>query len=160
MTDIRYRPPRTTEHHPQQHNRTPALWNPNAAALWSVLLSPAFGAILHMLNARALDHDEQRNANLMFLIAYGIVIAIGIPFAIAYDISTNFVGIGMTIGWYLVVGRKQIQFVAEKFGTDYPRKPWLLPIILGILGILLLMGMVIVCTILLATFGLIQLPTQ
>lgn len=160
MTDIRYRPPRTPEHQHPQHTNTPALWNPNAAALWSVLLSPAFGAILHMLNARALGHDEQRNANLMFLIAYGIVIAIGIPFAIAYDISTNFVGIGMTIGWYLVVGRKQIQFVAEQFGTDYPRKPWLIPIILGILGILLLMGVVVICTIILATFGLIQLPTQ
>jgi hypothetical protein len=31
-----------------------AIWNPNAAANWSLLFSPAFGAYLHMLNWRAL----------------------------------------------------------------------------------------------------------
>lgn len=31
-----------------------ALWNPNAAANWSLLFTPLFGAYLHMLNWRSL----------------------------------------------------------------------------------------------------------
>ena len=37
------------------------IWNPSAAASWSLPFSPIFGAYLHMLNWRALG-DEQKAA--------------------------------------------------------------------------------------------------
>jgi hypothetical protein len=35
---------------PEPNSRPPALWNPNAAAGWSLLFTPAFGAFLHARN--------------------------------------------------------------------------------------------------------------
>ena len=35
----------------------PPLWNPGAAASWSLLLSPVFGAILHMKNWQAMGEQ-------------------------------------------------------------------------------------------------------
>jgi hypothetical protein len=40
----------------------PALWNPNAAANWSLLFSPMFGAWLHMKNWAALGEPERAAA--------------------------------------------------------------------------------------------------
>lgn len=151
MADIRYRPP--PSHNLPNSNNTPALWNPQAAVWWSLLLSPAFGAILHLINARAMNHDEQVNDNTIFLIAYGIIIVVAIPLAITHNMNTNFVGIGMTIGWYLVVGKKQVQYVAETFGKDYPHKTWLLPVVLGIVGIIALLFLVVGITALLTGLG-------
>ena len=37
----------------------PPLWNPNAAANWSLLFSPAFGAFVHMKNWQALGEPEK-----------------------------------------------------------------------------------------------------
>ena len=44
-------------------SQSPALWNPNAAACWSLLFSPAFGAYLHARNAEALGRAEEAKAN-------------------------------------------------------------------------------------------------
>ena len=37
----------------------PALWNPNAAANWCLIFTPAFGAFLNMLNWDALGEGER-----------------------------------------------------------------------------------------------------
>ena len=38
------------------------IWNPGAAARWSLLFSPAFGAFIHMRNWQALDQPERAAA--------------------------------------------------------------------------------------------------
>jgi hypothetical protein len=40
----------------------PRLWNPNAAANWSLLFGPAFGAFLHMKNWQALEEPAKASA--------------------------------------------------------------------------------------------------
>ena len=37
----------------------PSLWNPNAAASWSLIFTPIFGAILHMKNWEALGEPQK-----------------------------------------------------------------------------------------------------
>src|ERR1700684_1195736 len=44
----------------------PALWNPSAAAWWSGLFSPAFGAFVHARNADAMGRVSEAKANRVF----------------------------------------------------------------------------------------------
>src|ERR1700704_4744453 len=52
-----------TSQAPQSTGRPPTLWNPNAAACWSLLFSPAFGALLHARNADVLGRTDEAKAN-------------------------------------------------------------------------------------------------
>ena len=54
MTPNPYAPPKAEVADVGRTEVAPALWNPNAAASWSLLFSPAFGAFLHMKNWQAL----------------------------------------------------------------------------------------------------------
>jgi hypothetical protein len=47
---------------PQDDTASPtpvSLWNPEAAAMWSLVFSPAFGAYLHMRNWQQLGRNEK-----------------------------------------------------------------------------------------------------
>ncbi|MGB7331460.1 MAG: hypothetical protein WBD25_08740, partial [Terriglobales bacterium] len=59
--------------------RPPALWNPKAAAFWSLLFSPAFGAFLHARNADAMRRADEANANRMWF--YVSLAYLGLVFA-------------------------------------------------------------------------------
>jgi hypothetical protein len=68
---------------PAPNNRPPALWNPNAAAGWSLLFTPAFGAFLHSRNAGAIGRHSEAKANKLWfyvIIAYFGFTLIPIPF--------------------------------------------------------------------------------
>src|SRR3954452_13849407 len=54
-----YAPPTANVEDVSSTKVSPALWNPSAAARWSFLLSPIFGAILHMKNWQALGESEK-----------------------------------------------------------------------------------------------------
>jgi hypothetical protein len=64
-------------------SRPPALWNPNAAAGWSLLFSPAFGAFLHARNADAMGRPTEAKANKVWfciIISYFGFTLMPIPF--------------------------------------------------------------------------------
>jgi len=44
---------------PLEANEAGAIWNPNAAANWSILFTPAFGSYLQMLNWRTLSEPAK-----------------------------------------------------------------------------------------------------
>src|SRR5450755_4392625 len=99
----------------------PALWNPKAAALWSLVFSPAFGSFLHARNAEALGRTEEAKANRVFFrgtlafVALATVVGIFVPGISdsVWNALSRGGGIGLLIGWYSVVGSKQIRFVNE-----------------------------------------------
>jgi hypothetical protein len=103
----------------------PPLWNPNAAASWSLLFTPAFGAYLHMLNWRELGDERQAaaakgwfSASLAVLGAY-IALAVAVP-----DFDARYIGLAYLLTWYFAAARGQARYVKEKYGNDYPRKGW------------------------------------
>lgn len=118
----------------------PALWNPNSAALWSLLFSPAFGAFLHGRNAEALGRTEEAKANRIFFLGtlgfvglatlVGIFVP-GIPDSVWIALSRGG-GIGLLLGWYLGVGGKQIRYVKETWHDGYPRRPWTKPLLVAV----------------------------
>jgi hypothetical protein len=126
---------------PADARRTPALWNPNAAANWSLLLTPAFGAFLHMKNWQSLGDAKKAAASKTWFIAVIVVFTLG---ALAsgllpdgkFDGLGRAVGIGMLIAWYFQSAREQVAVVKGRYGKAYPRKGWLKALALGVLGVL------------------------
>lgn len=113
----------------------PALWNPKAAAYWSLLLSPAFGAFLHARNADAMGRVDEAKANRRWfyaLIAYlcfdflTIFVFIPIPQGLL-----DWVPIGLLFGWYLSLGKKQVTYVKETWRDGYERKSWKEPLLVA-----------------------------
>lgn len=106
--------------------RPPALWNPKAAALWSLLFTPAFGAFLHAQNADAMRRVHEAKANRIWV--YVSVAYVGLAFAsIFIPIPEGLVGltsIGLLLGWYLSLAKKQVMYVKVTWPDGYERKPW------------------------------------
>lgn len=119
-------------------NRTdslPSLWNPNAAACWSLLFSPAFGAFLHARNAESLGRTEDAKANKAWgyvsLAYFGFVLVSGFIPAIP-DAVFKVAPIGILLGWYFTLGKKQVKHVQDAFQDGYPRKSWMKPLLIAV----------------------------
>jgi hypothetical protein len=120
---------------PPPTGRPPALWNPKAAAYWSLLFSPAFGAFLHARNADAMGRVDEAKANRRWfyvLIAYlgftfvSIFVFIPIPQGLLELVPT-----GLLFGWYLSLGKKQVAYFKEAWQDGYKRKPWKEPLLIA-----------------------------
>lgn len=116
----------------------PPLWNPNAAANWCLLFSPAFGAYLHMRNWQALGDEPRARANRNWVIAT-IVALVGsmiasllVPESKGLDASTRLLGFGLLVAWYVTTAKQQAKVVKERFGTAYPHRGWGVPILVTI----------------------------
>ena len=115
----------------------PALWNPNAAANWSLLFTPAFGAYLHMLNWRALGEAGRARSSKIWFIASLIVIGLGVLVGfLMYDSRTHngggrFPGLIYVVVWYFASARGQARYVKERWGSDYPRRGWGKPLLIA-----------------------------
>jgi len=111
----------------------PPLWNPNAAASWSLLLTPAFGALLHMLNWRELGEEGKAGAAKGWFIASLVMLVVYLVFAIAQPaLDMRYLGFAYLLTWYFAAARGQARYVKDRFGNDYPRKGWGKPLLLGV----------------------------
>jgi hypothetical protein len=118
----------------------PHLWNPNAAANWSLLLTPAFGAYLQAANWRALGKSDRATANMVWVwvTAVFLVVNIGtlfLPNSKAIDLVMRFGGLGLLLGWYATQGRAQVRYVKQSLADDYVKKKWGLPLLIGVAAI-------------------------
>jgi hypothetical protein len=118
----------------QYSDSPPYLWNPNAAACWSLLFSPAFGAFIHARNAETLGQTEDAKANKLYFyisLAYLGVVLISIFIPTIPDSIFRGAAIGLLIGWYFSLGKKQIKYVKETFQGSYQRKSWTKPLLIA-----------------------------
>lgn len=102
-----------------------ALWNPNAAANWSLLFSPIFGAWIHAKNWSTLG-DAQKAKQSMYWVYGGIgvlLLALFLPENIG-----RAVGIGFLFGWYFSFAKCQVKHVKETLEGVYEKKGWAKPI--------------------------------
>ena len=120
-----------------EHDTSPALWNPNAAANWSLLFTPIFGAFLHSENWKTLGEIERAKASKQWFYS-GIAVLIfrqTIVFFIQNERSAG--EISRSIGWlfllywYFSATREQAKYVKARYGNSYPRKPWTKPLLIA-----------------------------
>ena len=120
---------------------SPALWNPNAAANWSLLFSPAFGSYLHMRNWHALQEPAKAAtarrwfiASLFMLGVYA-VLAFGFPNSKPVAATTRGLSLAYLLAWYFAAARGQAKYVKARFGAAYERRKWGTPLAFGALGL-------------------------
>lgn len=112
----------------------PALWNPNAAACWSLLFSPAFGAYLHARNAENLGRTDEARANRIWFygsIAFLVIVLASTFFPAVPEAIFRYTGLVILLGWYASLGQKQVKYVKETLPGGYQRKPWTKPLLIA-----------------------------
>jgi hypothetical protein len=128
----------------QPETRPAAIWNPNAAANWSLLFSPAFGSYLHMRNWRALgEPDKAATARVWFYASLALLIAYPVIGVVGGDTDgakglTRSLGLAFLLTWYFSAGRAQARYVKDKFGAAYDRNfvvAALIGVVLALLGL-------------------------
>lgn len=107
-----------------------ALWNPAAAARWSLLFTPAFGAFVLMRNWHALGEPERAasarrwfHASLCLLLLQVITRALnerlGSEPLLLHPASLLFL-----LVWYFGAVRQQALLIKARYGTSYRRRAW------------------------------------
>jgi hypothetical protein len=149
MTPNPYAPPKARIADTGGEGISPALWNPNAAANWSLLFSPAFGAFLHMKNWQALGQPiKATSAKVWFvlnLVALGGLSCASVMVPKQLDGSVRVVGLLLLLSWYFGSARGQAAYVKTHFGNTYPRRGWFKALAIAVL---VLFALIVVVTIL------------
>jgi hypothetical protein len=133
----------------------PRLWNPAAAAAWSLLFSPAFGAAVHMRNWQVVgEHGKAREARIWLIASIVVLLAallgaVFLPESHAFDQVSRAGGIGLLVAWYVASGQSQHRYVKDRYGTGYMRKGWGKPlgiaaaVLVGYLAVAFATGLVV-----------------
>jgi hypothetical protein len=107
-----------------------ALWNPAAAACWSLVFTPAFGAYLHMRNWEALGETAQAaRARRWWYASLGLLLLHLFGAALRERLNSDS-GLMQVIGalfflvWYWFAAWPHARAVKVRFGTRYARKSW------------------------------------
>ncbi len=98
----------------------------------SLFLSTIFGSILVPLNWKAIGDERRVTLSWLWLLASigSIVVSFVVPFGTLIFL----------IIWYFGHQRKQTQYVTQRWGLGYPRRSLSLPVLLGLLFQLALIG--------------------
>ncbi len=136
---------------PQSTDRRIALWNPNAAAAWSLLFTPVFGAWLHALNWRELGDAERERSSLMWaavgagiLLVYLLIDTLSMNRQWGDEAERVIAGVFL-LAWYFASARAQARLVRERFGSSFERRSWRKPLMLalGAFGIYVVLAVAI-----------------
>jgi hypothetical protein len=123
---------------PKSVETPPLLWNPSAAARWSLLFTPAFGAFLHARNAESLGRTDEAKTNKMWFyisiihscVAFGVIFLPAI-LNVAYSVAS----VSILLAWNFAVAAKQIRYVKKELNGRYQRKSLLKPLFIGLGGV-------------------------
>jgi hypothetical protein len=135
MESNRYAPPRVkVEGVDGAAGDAPALWSANAAACWSLLFTPIFGAWLHMLNWQALGETGRAESARTWAIFSALVLVglnVGNALLPSGELSTAgwLSDLVLLLAWYFAGARAQVRWIAEHHGDDYPRRAWWQPLL-------------------------------
>ncbi len=127
-----YHPPRAAEIiNDADMERTPKIWNPNAAANWSLLFTPVFGALLQAKNWKALNQQKNEKKSKIWAITSLIIVLLTIS-----NPENNGKGILLIllIFWYFLSAKKQINYIKNN-NIKYHKKSWLKPITIAFISL-------------------------
>ena len=146
-----YSPPTSEVADVRPTEDSPPLWNPRVAANWSLLFSPAFGALVQMKNWEALGEPKRASKSKNWAVgsvAFFVVMtlaAIFAPDSKPIDGLTRLLALVLLVVWYYASGKSQHAYVLARFGATYKKKGWgkpLLYAVLALIGFMVAMGIV------------------
>jgi hypothetical protein len=107
-----------------------AIWNPSAAATWSLVFTPAFGAFIHMLNWQALGQPrEAARARRWFYASLALLMLQIFTRALNARLGSEPMlvhpaGLLFLLIWYFGAARPQARLVKARYGAGYQRRSW------------------------------------
>ena len=111
------------------------LWNPRAAADWSILLTPVFGAWLQARNWKNLNEPGKATKSMNW-VNVGIVILIIAMLAKVFAhsgyfrLASLFYFLIFLPLWYLISAKKQIKYIRVR-KIEYAKKSWIKPLLIS-----------------------------
>ena len=125
-------PKASLEKQPLNAASAPPLWNPDVAGAWSLLFTPIFGSIIVRKNWIALGEESKARTATIWIIASVLAAIAGA--------LVGFAAFIYIIVWYFAWQKPQATYIKERWAGDYPRKGWLVPVLiaLGVWAVLLL----------------------
>ncbi|SFE63184.1 hypothetical protein SAMN04487869_1122 [Marinobacter sp. DSM 26671] len=107
------------------------IWNPTAAANWSLLFSPIFGAFLQAKNWKSLGEQNKSKSSMLWVYLGCLIIflVLIVPGLAKYGSG---IGIIWLLFWYFTASKSQTKYVKEKYNDEYEKKGWFKPIIIAI----------------------------
>jgi len=156
MSSNPYIPPQANLDVEAKGDPSAPIWNPVAAAAWSLLFSPVFGALVQMKNWQALGKPDEAALAMRWAIANGVILVVLIVLTISMPESTlmgvlgNFGGFILLLTWYFANGRQQIDFVSFSYGKTYERRGWGIALLCGVGGYLVVIVIGIIVGIIMA----------
>jgi hypothetical protein len=153
VTSNPYAPPKAEVADTAGERISPPLWNPNAAANWSLVFSPAFGAFIHMKNWQALGQaDKASSAKVWFVLSVVMLggfscASVMAPNSKQLAESVRAVGLLLLLAWYFGSARGQAAYVKTHFGNTYPRRGWFKALAVAVLALFALIMVVTVAVV-------------
>ena len=132
-----YAPPSARVDDSVNADAAPALWNPNAAANWCLIFTPAFGAFLNMLNWDALGEAERAASSKRWFVASLVMLGAYLVLSVLTVASRaegmiRIIALIYLFVWYFASARGQMAYVRDQYGKDYPRRGWGKPLGIGL----------------------------
>lgn len=121
-------------------SQTVELWNPSAAANWSVLFSPIFGAFLQAQNWKALS-DVKKSKSAMLWVYLGCLVTFLVVVIPGLQNYGGGIGILWFLVWYFSASKAQTKYVKEQLNNSYVKKGWVKPVLIAI-GVVFLVVLV------------------
>jgi hypothetical protein len=115
----------------EQMVSSPKLWNPNAAANWSLAFTPILGAWLHAKNWQELKQPDKAKSSMLWVYAGFVFLAV-LPFLpenVGYAPGFLFL-----LAWYLLSARTQVKFIKDN-NIVYEKRRWKDPLLVGLAGL-------------------------
>lgn len=120
------------------------LWGADAAAFWSLFLTPVFGSVIHYLNSRTLQHRQLASVLWLLASVTVTVLACYFTFSKRWDPAASFqvsvIVSGFTFVWYVFSGRAQSAHITQSFGSQYVKRP-LFPLGVATFAAMFLIGL-------------------
>ena len=118
-----YAPPSARVDDSVNADPAPALWNPNAAANWCLIFTPAFGAFLNMLNWDALGEPERAASSRRWFVASLVMLGVYLVLSVLTAASRaegmiRLIALIYLFVWYFASARRQIAYVRDQYGKD------------------------------------------
>ena len=127
------------------------LWNPAAAAGWSLIFSPLFGAWIHAKNWQELGRPEEARKSMWWVYGWAAFYCLLLAMSGLLTLrETSAPWMTLYAVWYMTSADAQVKLVKE--GLVYERKSWAGPMV----------GAVVVATVLVAMsvwIAIVRLPT-
>jgi len=115
-------------------------YSPDQAAMLGFVLTPVFGALIQLLNARQMGEAARRFGAWVDLIGLSLisgyaVLAMHEHNRVPYVVLLACLPLGLVnVLWYLIVGQKQSRLLIKTYGPHYPKRSLLVPAVIGVIA--------------------------